>query len=177
MLSINGLYYNDPTIFDYFYLPEALEPERKNIIDYICESCAELEIVYPDSNIMKNSIRIWSSRNLERWQKLYETTKYEYNPIWNKDGTITETYADHGTSNNTGTRQTTGYNDNNFVDRDKDMANGSTNTDGTRTRTEQGNIGITSTQQLIKEQREIVDFNIIEIIAADFRKYYCLMVW
>ena len=177
MLSINGLYAYDPTIFEYFYLPDALQSSKQDIIDYICESCAELEIVYPDANIMKNSIRIWSSRNLERWRKLYETTQYVYNPIWNKDGTFTETYSDNAVTSNTGTRQTTGYNDDSFVDRDKETATGNANTSGTRTRTEQGNIGITSTQQLIKEQREIVDFNIIEIIAADFRKYYCLMVW
>lgn len=177
MISINGLYTYDKTIFDNFYLPEPLQSKKQIVIDYICESCAELEIVYPDPNIMKNSIRIWSSRNLERWEELYKTTQYEYNPIWNKDGTITETYDDKAVTSNIGTRQTTGYNDDTFVDRDRDSASGNANTSGKRTRIEQGNIGITSTQQLIKEQREIVDFNIIEIIASDFRKYYCLMVW
>ncbi len=177
MISINGLYINDPTIFDYFYLPDALINKKQDIIDYICESCAELEIIYPDPEIMKNSIRIWSSRNINRWNELYKTTQYEYNPIWNKDGTIVESYNDNAITNNTGTRQTTGYNDNTFVDRDRDSANGNANTNGTRTRTEQGNIGITSTQQLIREQREVVDFNIIELIVSDFRKYYCLMVW
>lgn len=94
MISINGLYAYDKTIFDNFYLPKALQSKKQIVIDYICESCAELEIVYPDPNIMKNSIRIWSSRNLERWEELYKTTQYEYNPIWNKDGTIVETYDD-----------------------------------------------------------------------------------
>lgn len=177
MISINGLYAYDKTIFDNFYLPEALQSKKQIVIDYICESCAELEIVYPDPNIMKNSIRIWSSRNLERWEELYKTTQYEYNPIWNKDGTIVETYDDTAVTTNTGTRQTTGYNDDTFVDRDRDNASGNAKTSGKRTRVEQGNIGITSTQQLIREQREVVDFNIIELIVSDFRKYYCLMVW
>lgn len=177
MLSINGLYIADPSIFDYFYLPTELEESKQDIIDYICESCAELEIVYPDPNIMKNSIRIWSSRNLYKWSELYKTTQYEYNPIWNKDGTFTETHNDMTTTNSTATRQTTGYNDNNFVDRDKDTIGGSVGVTGGYTRTERGNVGITSTQSLIAEQRDIVRFSIIEEIAKDFRNYYCLMVW
>ena len=126
---------------------------------------------------MKNSIRIWSSRNLLRWEKLYETTQFEYNPIWNKDGTIKETYNDKVTTNNTGTRQTTGYNDNTFVDADKDTLNGTATTNGGRSRIEQGNIGVTSTQELIERERKVWEFNIIDVIAADFRKYYCLMIW
>lgn len=177
MLSINGLYNYDPSIFDYFYLPQQLESQKQNIIDYICESCAELEIVYPDADIMKNSIRIWSSRNLLRWQKLYETTQFSYNPIWNKDGVFTEEYTDNAITRSDAVRQTTGYNDDDFVDRDKDTQNGDARTSGTRTRTERGNIGITSTQELIERERALWDFNIIETIANDFRKYYCLMVW
>lgn len=177
MISINGLYIADPSIFDYFYLPTELEDSKQDIIDYICESCAELEIVYPDPNIMKNSIRIWSSRNLYKWTELYKTTQYEYNPIWNKDGTFTETHNDTTTTNSTATRQTTGYNDNNFVDRDKDTIGGTVGVTGGYTRTERGNIGITSTQSLIAEQRDIVRFSIIEEITKDFRNYYCLMVW
>lgn len=177
MLSINGLYISDPTIFEYFYLPTELEDMKQDIIDYICESCAELEIVYPDPNIMKNSIRIWSSRNLYKWTELYKTTQYEYNPIWNKDGTFTELHNDTTTTSSTATRQTTGYNDNNFVDRDKDTIGGSISVAGGYTRTEKGNIGITSTQSLIQEQRDVVRFSIIEEIAKDFRNYYCLMVW
>lgn len=177
MLSINGLYIADPTIFDYFYLPTELQASKQDIIDYICESCAELEIVYPDPNIMKNSIRIWSSRNLYKWTELYKTTQYVYNPIWNKDGTFTELHNDKTTTSSTATRQTTGYNDNNFVDRDKDTIGGSVEVAGGYTRTEKGNIGITSTQSLIQEQRDVVRFSIIEEIAKDFRNYYCLMVW
>lgn len=177
MLSINGLYMHDPTIFDYFYLPTALADEKQNIIDYICESCAELEIVYPDPNIMKNSIRIWSSRNLLRWQKLYETTQFEYNPIWNKDGTVEESYYDNSVSNTEAVTQKTGYNDDQFADNERNTANGNANNNGTRIRSEAGNIGVTTTQTMIKEEREVWNFNIYDVILNDFRKYYCLMVW
>ena len=48
---------------------------------------------------------------------------------------------------------------------------------GKITRTEQGNIGLTSTQQLIREQREVVDFNIYNIIINDFIDRFCLKIY
>lgn len=47
----------------------------------------------------------------------------------------------------------------------------------TRTRVEQGNIGVTSTQQLIEEQRAVVDFTVTEKIIQDFKDQFCLLVW
>lgn len=44
-------------------------------------------------------------------------------------------------------------------------------------RVEQGNIGLTSTQQLIKEQREVVKINLMDIIIDDFQKRFCLGVY
>lgn len=40
-----------------------------------------------------------------------------------------------------------------------------------------GNIGVTSTQELIKQQREVVDFNIYKIIAEDFKEKFCIMLY
>lgn len=45
------------------------------------------------------------------------------------------------------------------------------------TRVEQGNIGVTTSQQMIREQREIVLFNLYEFITESFKKQFCLMVY
>lgn len=42
-------------------------------------------------------------------------------------------------------------------------------------RVEQGNIGVTMTQQMIKEQREIVQFNIYSYIICSFKNKFCIM--
>ena len=44
-------------------------------------------------------------------------------------------------------------------------------------RVEQGNIGVTSTQSLIQEQREVVKINIMDIIIDDFQKKFCLGIY
>lgn len=40
-----------------------------------------------------------------------------------------------------------------------------------------GNIGVTTTQKLIREQRQIEEFNIYDIIIEDFKMRFCIMVY
>lgn len=40
-----------------------------------------------------------------------------------------------------------------------------------------GNIGVTSTQSLIKEQRDVVKFNIYDYIADSFKEEFCLYIY
>lgn len=47
----------------------------------------------------------------------------------------------------------------------------------TTTRAEQGNIGITSTQELIEAQRSVVQLNLYDVIIKDFIKRFCLLVY
>lgn len=82
-------------------------------------------------------------------------------------GTGTDTFNHTGTDtvDHTGTQDI-----DTTVDRD-------TTDTGTITRTEQGNIGVTSTQSLIQEQREVVKFNILDYIINEFRDRFCLKVY
>lgn len=124
-----------------------------------------------------------------KWPKLYETMLFEYNPIWNVDGTETTVYGEHITTDAIGERTKTSNNGARCttntsrvvpfdettetetgsdttatlasVDSETNAAATDTNTSGTHTDTvtRSGNIGVTSTQKLISEQRNIVDFN------------------
>lgn len=170
-VSILGLYHLDNTVLDGLKVPEGLE--RETVINNILIECAELEILFPDADFMKEAVRQWSEMCLPVWQHLYDTTQYEYNPIWNKDGT----YRELETRDLAGqtVNDVKGYNSGDWSDSDKQD---STDT-GTilRERTEQGNIGVTTTQQMIKEEREIADFNVIERIVDDFKMRFCLLVY
>ena len=48
---------------------------------------------------------------------------------------------------------------------------------GKITTTRTGNIGVTSTQSLIQEQREVVKFNILDVIIKDFDNRFILKVY
>lgn len=75
------------------------------------------------------------------------------------DGTITDAHTGTITDTDTGT------------------INHDTTDTGSITTTRQGNIGITSTQSLIKEQRDVVQFNIMDYIINDFKNRFCLLVY
>ena len=83
LLTVEGLYNYDNTLFDGFNVPEGLVKEIA--IDAILMRTRELEILYPDFSYMKNRITVWSNKYQINWKKLYDTTVLEYNPIENYD--------------------------------------------------------------------------------------------
>lgn len=171
MLSIMGLYNYDPTIFELLELPESLD--KVACINTILIQNAELGLLYTDPKIMKILIGNWSTGSQYAWNKLAATLELEYNPIWNKDGVITETERTEGTGE--GVQQVSAFDSQNFENRGKDTASST----GERTfeRVEQGNIGVTTTQAMIKEERAVADYNIYDVIASDFKNRFCVMVY
>ena len=190
-----GLYQFDSSIFNVMALPDGVD--RDIVTSQLLTECAELEIMLPDPDVFKTSLKYWSQSQLPIWTKLYESTQFEYNPIWNKDGTITETRELDKTdtetrnlassANTTTTGRVAGYNSNTLQTQDQAEAHGTgtdtgtvtdvTDHNETITRTETGNIGVTSTQSLIKEQRDVVQFDIYKYIVQSFKSMYCLGVY
>jgi hypothetical protein len=213
------MYNYDNTVLDLMMVPQELD--RQTLIDNLLMQSAEMELLYNNVGFLKQAIGSWSRKNIDIWNRLYETTQYEYNPIWNKDGTVTETEtrnlagtnyhtdnldrkdnledketrdlddtalnsvygfnasteapADkvHTDYNGTDTFSHTGTQD---LDRTYDEKTSDTGTIK-HEKTEQGNIGVTSTQSLIKEQRDVVAFNVMDVIIKDFIQRFCLGVY
>lgn len=218
-MDLIAAYNYDNTILDLLVLPEELD--RATLIDNLLMETAEREIIYSNLGFLKQAIGSWSHKNLSIWEELYKTQHYEYNPIWNKDGTITELEtrdlagSDHTTDNtdridNLQDKETRNLNDETLesvygfnsssdapankvkagytgtdtndhtgrqdIDRTFDKATTDTGTIK-HERTEQGNIGLTSTQDLIRQQQELVKFNLMDYIIEDFSKKFCLGVY
>lgn len=47
----------------------------------------------------------------------------------------------------------------------------------TRTGRAFGNIGVTTTQQMIEAERDVVKFNIVDYIVEDFKRRFCLLIY
>lgn len=250
-LDLIGMYNYDNTLLDLMQIPEDID--RATLIDNLLMESAEQEILYSNLGFLKQAIGSWSAKQLPIWEHLVETTKYEYNPIWNKDGTVTETetrdlkgsekvkdetdrvdnltdtntrdytdeetrdYTDEETRDlkNDNLNSVYGFNSSTAAPANQDEAR-DTGTDtiehtGTNTidhtgtdtyshtgrqdvdrnlernttdtgtvkheRLEQGNIGLTSTQDLISQERQIALFNIMDVIIKDFIKRFCIAVY
>lgn len=219
LLSIMGLYEYDNDIFQGLQVPMGLN--REAVINEILLQCAELEVVYPNIDIMKLAITTWSIANQYTWEKLYDTMVVDYNPIWNVDANVTDTLtgtenrdiersgsgsnnrtvnlADNETVNITDTEAVKGFNSDTWADNRKNTKAGTDNiahtgTDNislsdsesveddltrseTRTQRRTGNIGVTTTQQMLEQERAIAEFNIVNYIAQSFKQRFCLLIY
>lgn len=208
-LTIMGMYQYDSTIFDLFALPDKIKDKRQDIINSICLETQELEVLYPSTLILQMAIGNWSNVMLSVWEKMYNTTTFEYNPIENYDRTdetienenvkenIKRNDTLKNTTDNTGNseliNQNVAYNDTNFTNNEKTMNNinnkivetgtnkydtGRNLTNGKTTKNRShGNIGVTTSQQMIEQERQISEFNIVKYIVDDFKQKFCLMIY
>lgn len=210
-LSIRGLQEWNPEIWNNFNVPEGLS--KQTAIDSIIMEAAELELLYPDWNVMQKLLGTWSARRNSIWAKLYATTQLEYNPIENydrkEDWKDTDSRSEEGSSTVSGnsTSSTTssdesttvnsvqGYDGTDWANHDKAEVNGSAsvasstgtsqngNTTGkmdsenVRTGRAHGNIGVTTTQAMIHEERDVVNFDVYDVIVSDFIDTFCVGVW
>ena len=114
----------------------------------------------------------------------HQVTGYNTNAYSPDVKDVTSNSANETTTNNlAGTDDTTVTNNLSGTD-DTTVTNnlaGTAAEDGSSTdifeRTEQGNIGVTTTTQLIREQRELVQFNFYEYLTQAFKREFCVMVW
>lgn len=248
-ISPLGLYRWDQTLFDLMSIPIALD--KQTLIDNLLAETAELEVLYPNPVVFKNLLAVWSAKQIDIWNRLYQTTQYEYNPIENYDRYETGSEDGSGSTSHSGTDTTAdtttyggtdgrteavmqggsdevtgadtkghwiaGFNstasgsDDGLVKQTREQDDVSTTTEYGKTEnvTEQrtygqtiqragnmthgesvstssegshelhahGNIGVTTTQQLIKEQRDIELFNLYDIIIEDFKMRFCILVY
>lgn len=162
-MSLLALYQYNEQLFDGLRVPEGVN--RDALVNNLLAETAEFEILYPDPEFMANMISVWSMKELPVWEELEKTLHYNYDPISN--------YDRNEESTNTGESfgKVAGYNA-------SDLVNSSgASTDVKRKARMWGNIGVTTTQQMIGEQRSVVKFNMTDYIIESFIKRFCLLVY
>ena len=124
LLSVRALWkWSNGTLFDDMSLPSEMDRDALNAM--ILFECAELEVLIPEPDIFRDVLNYWSRTQIDAWNRMWDAMNRDYNPIWNKDGKITETER----SSNSGTKKTTGNssiqegeNWNESTDTDDDMS-------------------------------------------------------
>lgn len=186
-LSILGLYRANPTLFDGMVLPSGVD--KDTLLTELLSQCAEFEILYPDPDFMRLVLDSWARTCLFKWQKLADTMALSYDPISNYDRHEEWTDTDNRkeetevTPGSTETTAQQGYENSGFVDAakltrgGKDASTLQHSGDLTRTGRAWGNIGVTTSQQMIESEREVSDFNIYQVIIDDFKRRFCLLVY
>ena len=140
--------------------------------------------------------------NTYKYSTLYNTTRLTYDPIANVDGTETITTTKEGSeidrgsnkftpgTTSTTTNKSNAYDDTELRENAEDTttASGEDNTEYSNTKTfdnykevvqnvRKGNIGVTSTQNLIEQERNISLFSIIDVVCSDIAHLILLGVY
>lgn len=196
-ISIVAVYGYDHSVFDELQLPEAAD--RDTIIQRILFDNAELSLIYNEPSVIKQLIGNWSKVNLLSWDRMLQALTAEYDPIsnydrherWTDTGSNTSSEQTTGsTSQTTGTtRKVAGWNndsaltptegvDSTGTGTASNTVTGSGSNQNTREGRAYGNIGVTTSQQMITEEIKLrTTMNIAEIISRSFKQNFCLMVY
>lgn len=177
--SVLGLEALNPHLFDDMVLPAGAD--RQLAINTIMLENAELNVLYADPDFMQLAIQIWSRRRKPAWERMLEALNEDYNPLWNKDGTISEerTVNSSGKSNGDSVHSVQGFNSSHFSNAEKDESSGSSSGTTTEkwTRKEGGNIGVTMSQEMLKAELDVRQYDFYMIIANEFKQRFCLQVY
>lgn len=194
-LSLMGLYQWDNQILSQMVLPEGVDTDI--LFPDLLAECAEYEILYPEPETFKTVLKSWSGHRSKIWERIVNLAALEYDPISNYDRTETWTDTGKNSSSNstigavdqTNKNYEAGYNANSLgtppdmVQQEQNENNGtqwSANSgsgegESTHTGHVYGNIGVTTTQQMMEQEINISDkIDVYAYIIADFKKRFCI---
>lgn len=160
-------------------------------IEYIGGRSGMKEINPLLNNLVRNDNRyqivtnIIKVRFLQKWNKLYATLSFNYNPISNYDMTESSSDTNVNTSTAEGTSSSEGkvsaFNTNTYENDNKveGSNNNSVSSIGTitHTMTRSGNIGTTTSQSMVMSERSVLMWNYFEQVFADLDDLLCLKVY
>lgn len=186
-LTFRGLYNYDSTIFDTCVFPDGVDADT--VISHVMWDGGDLELLYSNADYIKTQMTAFCAAMSYKWGKLYDTLSLEYNPIENYDRI--EEYTDNGTANTQATRTdnltnsnaSAPFNEESLKVRETDTQTGTVGNTGSNTTQLRhqgrihGNIGVTTSQQMLESERDVAMFNLYKIIADDIINYFCISIW
>ena len=197
-MNLLSLYNYDESLFDNLVLPEGID--KDTLVNNLLLDTVSQEVLYADPDIMKQAIGIWSKKELPVWQRLKDTLDIRgtYNPIYNYDRNeeITNDHTKNTTESenhniNKGTDTTKvsqgSFNSNDLtqVNQQDNILGSGNDENGKDTFTGDhtfnahlyGNIGVTTTQEMIREELSIDEINILDYIIDSFKNRFILSVY
>lgn len=200
LLAMNTFFANaNDDLFSGLTLPEGLA--KNTLTNNILLQGGEFEVLYSDPFFLQNAISIWADREQATFKRWVDALAIEYAPLENYDRheNWTDTLDSDGTSRTTGTNDTstsgtvttdvsaydsTGYQPKEKVTTaetiDNDTTENNTSTldnEGVHTGRIHGNVGVTTSQQMLEAELSLGYWNIYSRITDMFLKEFCIMIY
>lgn len=194
-LTLIGLYNYDPSLFDDAFFPTDLD--KPTLINHILNVCGEFELVYPDPDFLKEVIANWARVWYRTFYKWVEALAIEYEPLnnydryeeWTDEGTGSQSsaYTDRSDSDATTESRVSAYNSSTYQPSGKTINDGGTSSEGGGSSSSEGksthvghlygNIGVTTSQQMLQSELDIARFSVYDSIAHMFMSEFTIPVY
>lgn len=108
---------------------------------------------------------------------LYASTQFDYDPISNYDMTESSRDEDRATTGGESTESSTSFDSTTQKDTGKTISSGTANNTNIHTLQRSGNIGVTTSQQMISQERGILTFDFVQYVADLINNNFCAAYW
>lgn len=188
-ITLIGLYNYSNTLFDKLTMPSFVVPapadtppvvyipNKDTLVSTILEKSGDFPALYPDFDFMRFMIGVWSKNCAYMMQTLWDTMNQKYKMLDNYDRTSSISRSASSSGSGSATSSQTAFNSDSFKNTGKTESIDSSSGSETITENVRGNIGVTSSMQLLQQQREIAMFKWYDIVADDFINKFCVQVY
>lgn len=183
-LTTIGLYEWDDTLFDSMVLPPSIDKDK--FVNVFLMEHGEAPVLFPDWDYMKFYLTSWAAKWYDSIERIVAVMNDDYNPLDNynrheeyEDTEKTDTdYKNNGTIENT----VSAYNVNTYQPDTKQLNNNSGDSGVDRNLKHNahlwGNIGVTTSQQMLKEEMRIREnTNIYSVISDMLYNEVCYYIY
>lgn len=199
MVTLLNLIQADPELLSEIVLPEGVD--RDTLVNQILFEGSTLFPIYQDPKLFKSMAEHYFTMRYQIHAELFKTLAYDYEPLENYDrvedrshnasgteGFSRERKTDTSSSGNTEQR-VSAFNESDYQPQSKTISDARQGADedetidrehadqGTEHVRIHGNIGVTTSQQMLEAQRTVVKFSLYEFIASHFLKNFMIGIY
>lgn len=190
-MSLIGLYNYDNTLFDGLTLPAGIDKDI--CVNEILRRCGEFELIYTDLDFNKALITQFGNKHMRTFTKWVEGLAEEFNPLHNYDRheIYTDTHKSDATSQSStqttsnADRKVSAYDASNMQPKEQETSGGSGTGSATNSATDEikheahlyGNLGVTTSTQMLEDFLRVERWNIYEHIADIFCDEFCIPIY
>lgn len=170
-------------LFGELQLPEAVDKDV--LVNNILLKAGDFEVLYADAEFMKSQIGYWSKKWQRTFEKWVKALSVEYEPLENydriEDWTTTDTLVAKNKGTSDSEAKTSAYDSSEYQPNSLSTSKTEADTDSTntniRTGRAHGNIGVTTSQQMLQSELDIATWNLYEHITDMFLTEFIIPIY
>ena len=191
-ITLIGLYQFDNMLFEQLNLPEGLN--KQTLIDNILLRSGDFEVLYPDPDFMKDAIGAWDRKWYDTFKRWIDALNIDYDPLenynryehWTDASVGTASGSTSGTTGSTTTEKASAYDAGDALTTrgqteinaaDSTTSSSNTGSNGEHDGRIHGNIGVTTSQQMLLSELDIGYWNVYERITGLFLTEFVLPIY